>query len=124
MKFSHWITLYVLPEVYEAMVCIVAECIHVSDMNLFTFSHGRQMKLEEFEESQIQSTLAIIKYLKEPWLDKITQSVRMCLRDIGKGWFNLRQKVHDVYDEMKLKRFMYLTTLRMQVGETCWKGGK
>ena len=73
------------------------------------------MKLPEFEDLQNQATTTIIKYLKERWLEKITQSVRMCLRDLGKGWFNLEQKDHEVYNVMKLKRLMNLTTLCMQV---------
>ncbi|KZC03876.1 Dynein heavy chain 1, axonemal [Dufourea novaeangliae] len=113
-KFTHWITLYVLREVYDAMACIVAECIHVSSMNLFASTQGRIMKLWEFEDMNSLATSTVIKYLKEPWLEKIAQSVRMCLRDVGKGWFNLEQKIHGVYDVMKLKRFMDLTTLRMQ----------
>ncbi|XP_076766961.1 dynein axonemal heavy chain 1 [Xylocopa sonorina] len=113
-KHSHWISLYVHEEVYEAMVCIVAECMNVSSMNLFGTSHGKQITLAEFEDLQSQATITVIKYLKEPWLEKVTQSVRMCLRDLGKGWFNLQQKLHGVYDVMKLKRFMNLTTLRMQ----------
>ncbi|OAD57478.1 Dynein heavy chain 1, axonemal [Eufriesea mexicana] len=113
-KYSHWISLYVHEEVYDAMVCIEKECTQVSSMNLFATSYGKQLTLSEFEDLQIQTTVTVIKYLKEPWLEKITKSVRMCLRDLGKGWFNLEQKYHAVYDVMKLKRFMNLTTLRMQ----------
>ncbi|XP_060831781.1 dynein axonemal heavy chain 1-like [Bombus pascuorum] len=111
---THWITLYVHEEVYQAMACVMAECVYVSSMNLFAISYGKQIRLLEFEDLQTQAILTVIKYLKEPWLEKITQSVRMCLRDLGKGWFNLEQKNHGVYDVMKLKRFMNLTTLRMQ----------
>ncbi|XP_076380684.1 dynein axonemal heavy chain 1 [Megalopta genalis] len=113
-RFSHWYTLYVMREVYEAMSCIVIECIHVSSMNLFASSIGKTVKLWEFEDMQTLATSTVIKYLKEPWLEKITQCVRMRLREVGKGWFNLDQKVHDVYDVMKLHRFMNLATLRMQ----------
>ncbi|XP_026674744.1 dynein heavy chain 1, axonemal-like [Ceratina calcarata] len=113
-RYTNWITLYVQMEVHDAMACIVAECMQVSSMNLFATSHGKQIQLSEFEDLQTQATTAVIKYLKEPWLEKITQSVRMCLRDLGKGWFNLQQKDHGVYEVMKLKRFMSLTTLRMQ----------
>lgn len=107
--------LYVLPEVYEAMECVVVECIHVSNMNLFVQNYGKSMQLSEFESQQQQETGTVIKYLKEMWLEKITQSVRLCLRDIGQGWFDLEQKNHDVYDVMKLKRFMDLIVYRMQV---------
>ncbi|KAG7197921.1 hypothetical protein KM043_016158 [Ampulex compressa] len=113
--YLHWSILYVLPEVYEAMSCIVAECIRVSNMNLFLPNYGKSMNLSHFEAEQTQMTMTILKYLREPWLEKVTQSVRMCLRDVGKGWFNLEQKFHEVYDIMKLKRFMDLTVLRMQI---------
>ncbi|XP_043259684.1 dynein axonemal heavy chain 1-like [Colletes gigas] len=101
-------------EVYEAMASVVEECIHVSDMCLFASNFGKLMKLSEFVDVETLATVTVIKYLKEPWLEKITQSVRLCLRDVGKGWFNLKETFHDVYDAMKLKRFMNLITLRMQ----------
>ncbi|XP_024940673.1 dynein heavy chain 1, axonemal [Cephus cinctus] len=110
----HWITLYVYREVHEAMCCIVAECINVSDMTLFSLNYGKSWTLDDFEAQQTQTTVTTFKYLRERWLEKMTQSIRMCLRDIGKGWFNLEQKDHHVYDVMKLKRFMNLTMLRMQ----------
>nr|XP_012140860.1 PREDICTED: dynein heavy chain 1, axonemal [Megachile rotundata] len=113
-KFVHWFTLYVQEEVYHAMRCIVAECIQLSSMNLFAISYGKLITLSEFEELQTLATTTVVKYLKEPWLEKIAQSVRMCLRDVGKGWFDLKQRIPGVYDVMKLKRFMDLTTLRMQ----------
>ncbi|XP_072745723.1 dynein axonemal heavy chain 1 [Anoplolepis gracilipes] len=108
------IVLYVIPEVYEAMQCVVTECIHVSNMNLFIPIYGKSIYLSEFESQQRQETGIVIKYLKETWVEKITQSVRLCLRDIGKGWFDLEQRRHDVYDVMKLKRFMNLIAHRMQ----------
>jgi len=73
------------------------------------------MYLSEFESQQQKETSIVINYLKETWLERITQSVKLCLRDVGKGWFDLGQKNHDVYNVMKLKRFMDLIVYRMQV---------
>lgn len=73
------------------------------------------MYLLEFESQQQQETGTVIKYLKEMWLERIIQSVRLCLRDIGKEWFDLEQKNHDEYNMMKLKRFITLIAYRMQV---------
>nr|XP_046487754.1 dynein axonemal heavy chain 1-like [Neodiprion pinetum] len=115
-EFFHWVVLYVRPEIHEAMSCIVFESMKAGAGSLFISNYGKSMTLVEFEQLQTQTMVTVIKDLKEPWLEKITQSVRMCLRDIGKGWFNLEQKDHDVYDVMKLKRFMTLTMLRMQNG--------
>ena len=102
-------------EVYEAVSSVVTECLKVSDMSLFDSNYGKSLSLDEFKAQQMQSISNLLKYLKEPWLKKIVQSIRLCLRDVGKGWFDLEQKVHHVYDVMKLKRFMELSTLLMQV---------
>jgi len=104
-----------VPEVHEAMQCVVNECFHVSNMNLFIPTYGKSIHLSEFKSQQHQETSTVIKYMKETWVEKITQSVRLCLRDVGKGWFDLEQRRHDVYDVMKLKRFMDLIAYRMQV---------
>lgn len=114
----HWVILYVVPEVHEAMQCVATECIHVSHMCLFIPNYGKSIYLSEFESQQHQETGTVVKYLKETWVEKIVQSVRLCLRDIGKGWFDLKQRRHDIYNVMKLKRFMELIAYRMQVLHT------
>ncbi|XP_035733901.1 dynein heavy chain 1, axonemal-like [Vespa mandarinia] len=112
--YFHWFTLYVLPEVYEVVRCVVYECAYVSGMNLFVSNYGKSISLIEFENQQNQTTTMVMKYLKEPWLEKITQSVRIYLRDVGKGWFNLDQKFAEIYNVMKLKRLMDLIVCHMQ----------
>lgn len=107
--------LYDLPEIYEAMSCVAVECINISNRNLFVSNYGKSMHLSEFESQQQQETDTMIKYLKETWLERITQSIKLCLRDIGKAWFDPEQKNLDIYDVMKLKRFMDLIVHRMQV---------
>lgn len=107
------VILYVLPELYEAMGCVSFECINISNMNLFVSNYGKSMYLSEFESQQQQETGIVTKYLKETWLERITQSVRLCLRDTEEGWFDLKQKNHDMYDVMK--RFINLIVYRMQV---------
>lgn len=97
------------------MQCVVAECIHVSSMNLFASNYGKSMSLLEFESQQNLETGMVIKYLKESWLERIAQSVRMCLRDLENGWLDPELKNHEIYDVMKLKRFMDVAVLRMQV---------
>jgi len=74
------------------------------------------MYLLEFESQQQQEAGIVIKYLKEMWLERITQSVKLRLRDIsGKKWFDLEQKNHDEYNMININRFMSLITYRMQV---------
>lgn len=56
----------------------------------------------------------LINYLRKDWLDLITTNVRMCLQDIGKGWFNIREKNWAIFELSKLSRYMELVKFRMQ----------
>lgn len=114
-EFFEWNNLYVRPEVHEAMLCVVEESIRASKVLLFSSNFGKALTLKQFEIQQHQTTGAMLQYLKESWFQKIVQSIRMCLRDLGKGWFDLGQSRPDVYEFSKLKRFMELVQHRMQV---------
>lgn len=114
-KKLHWDILYVLPEVYDAVQRIVESCDAVSKMSLFTLNHGKSMNLQEFETQQLQATSSTIKYLQVQWLERIIQSIRMCMRDIGKGCFDLNQQNPYVYNAIKLRRLVGLKVLLMQV---------
>lgn len=107
--------LYVVPEVYDAMSRVVESCETIINMSLFGTNHGKSLKLNEFEEQQLQTSATVIKYLNQQWIERIVQSVRMYLRDIGKGCFDLNQKTSHIYDVIKLKRFMELKISIMQV---------
>lgn len=107
--------MYVQAEVYQAMVYIVDECLRVSDMTLFSIKHGESLSLDDFEVQQLQATYEVINYLTDRWTKNISQAVKTCLEDIGKGWFDLTQKNYYIYDIMKLKRFIDVIKQRMQV---------
>lgn len=59
--------------------------------------------------------LQLIKYLKGPWLENVTYILRMCLGDLGKGWFNINQRQYEYYEIAKLLRMMELVKHIMQV---------
>lgn len=48
------------------------------------------------------------------WVETIVYNMRMCLADIGKGWFDISVHNYEVYEVSKLKRFMELVKYRMQ----------
>lgn len=56
----------------------------------------------------------LVKYLRKEWLDAITTNVRMCLQDMGKGWFNMKEKSWPIYELSKLSRYMELIKFHMQ----------
>nr|CAD7442364.1 unnamed protein product [Timema bartmani] len=59
--------------------------------------------------------LQMMKFLRSTWLQIITQGMRMCLRDVGKGWFNINEKKWEIYKISKLQRLMELVKYHMQV---------
>lgn len=61
-----------------------------------------------------QISFQTLKFLRVTWLDKLTQIIRMHLGYLGKGWFNMNEKKHEIYDIAKLLRFMELIKHRMQ----------
>ncbi|XP_018339413.1 PREDICTED: dynein heavy chain 1, axonemal-like isoform X2 [Trachymyrmex septentrionalis] len=89
-NFFCWTVLYVLPEIYEAMSCVIVECSNILNMNLFVSNYGKSMYLLEFESQQRRET------------------------GIGEEWFDSEQKNYDENNIMKLKRLISLITYRMQ----------
>uniref|UniRef100_A0A6P7GR08 Dynein heavy chain 1, axonemal-like n=1 Tax=Diabrotica virgifera virgifera TaxID=50390 RepID=A0A6P7GR08_DIAVI len=113
--YFRWYNIYVLPETYRAMSYVNAECHKTAQMSLFTASYGsRYVSLDEFESIQNLATSVLLKQLRGPWIESIIYNIRMCLGDIGKGWFDINEKVFETYEISKLKRFMELVKFRMQ----------
>lgn len=61
------------------------------------------------------NNLQLIKHLKGVWLENLNYNLRMCLGDLGKGWFNINQRKYEYYEIAKLLRMMELVKHIMQV---------
>ncbi|XP_044735428.1 dynein axonemal heavy chain 1-like [Chrysoperla carnea] len=116
--FIHWYILYVIPESYAAIQCVVIECQKVHAMSLFITGYGKYVSLSEFHSIQSRQANNIITYLRTLWLENITHGIRMSLRDVGKGWYNLNIKSWNVYEVSKMKRLLELTKFHMQYALT------
>ncbi|CAG9819626.1 unnamed protein product [Phaedon cochleariae] len=114
-KYFRWYNIYVVPETYLAMSYVVGECLKVAQMSLFTSNYGtKYATLEEFESAQTQTTSIVMKQLRGPWLETLVFNIRMCIGDLGKGWFDINESKFDTYLISKLIRFMELVKFRMQ----------
>ncbi|RZC18431.1 DHC N2 and/or AAA 6 domain containing protein, partial [Asbolus verrucosus] len=110
-----WMNIYVLPEIYRSMYFVVGECLKIEQMSLFTNNYGiKHITLEEFDAVQSQATNNCIKHLQGYWVETVVFNIRMCLGDIGKGWFDTNVYRYEIYEVSKLKRFMELVKFRMQ----------
>ena len=76
----------------------------------------KTLRLDEFEQMQTQTCVQVQTYCRENWLNSLKQSVRFCLRDVGKGWFNMEEKNWKVYLKSKLRKLMELIRFMMEVG--------
>ncbi|KAK4887372.1 hypothetical protein RN001_003643 [Aquatica leii] len=113
-EYFKWMCIWVIPETHRGMTSVVKYCMDVSAMSLFTTSYGKFVTLEEFEDIQSRATDNHINYLKTSWLGNIAKNIKVCLGDVGKGWFNVNEKHPDIYDTAKLIRFMEVVKYRMQ----------
>ncbi|GJQ83086.1 DNAH1, partial [Trypoxylus dichotomus] len=114
IKYFQWMCIYVVPHTHRAIQFVVRECQKVAQMSLFTTSYGKNVTLGEFHEIQTQTTNNLIKHLKTVWINTIAFNIRMCLGDLGKGWFNINERKHEIYLNAKLMRFMELVKYLMQ----------
>uniref|UniRef100_A0ABD2WRH4 Dynein heavy chain 1, axonemal n=1 Tax=Trichogramma kaykai TaxID=54128 RepID=A0ABD2WRH4_9HYME len=133
----HWTTLYVYPEVYQALLLILDECRNVSAKSLFDVDEeavvvaadsaaaaaateettnvaAAALPLEAYEAKQLKRTRETIDYLTRDWIDNTVQILEDRVGACGKGWFDLNQRHHDVYEFMKLKRLMELVKQCME----------
>ncbi|KAG5178896.1 hypothetical protein JKP88DRAFT_280807 [Tribonema minus] len=93
----------------------------------------QSVRLEEFAAAQAQATqvggsvhaaaalgapltvlLAVASALREQWAPAIVALVRLHLRDVRKGWFNLEEASEEVYRHSKLRAFLRYLNLLMQ----------
>ncbi|PVD29059.1 hypothetical protein C0Q70_11656 [Pomacea canaliculata] len=108
-------SLLTLQESIQAMGKVRTECNRVShNMSLYHIPTAKPMRLEEFEQTQSQATSQTSMYLKDSWISSLRVSIRTCLRDVGKGWFNIHEKNWEVYEISKLKKFMETVKFIMQ----------
>ncbi|KAG1679690.1 hypothetical protein FOA52_006209 [Chlamydomonas sp. UWO 241] len=75
-------------EVIGALGKVKAECTKVSKMSLFATNHTKSLRLDEFEQGQVQ--------------------------DVGKGWYNLHESNMETYEFSKLRRFLALVRFHME----------
>ena len=85
----------------------------LDSLSFFTFQE-KTVKLEEYTAAMQQSAVALSIMVKETWMNAVVHSVRLNLKDIKKGWFNLEESNLEVYNFSKLKKFLYRINFMME----------
>ena len=107
-------TLLSKTEIISCTQKIREECNKLLGMSLFLTSMTKSVSEEEFSSSQATALEETVTYLKQTWTSSLKSIIRVGLKDIGKGWFNLQETVSEVYAMSKLRRFLRMVTFLMQ----------
>eukprot|EP00958_Prasinococcus_capsulatus_P020419 scaffold2645_cov378-Prasinococcus_capsulatus_cf.AAC.24 len=97
------------PDVNSARVKVRTECLKIMKQPLFNTHFTKTLRLDEFEQVQVQVSDQLSNYLKESWTVTLKNIIRNSFKDIGKGWFNIQKQNAETYEHSKLKRFIRMT---------------
>ncbi|BHF69813.1 Dynein heavy chain 1, axonemal [Sparganum proliferum] len=107
-------TLFGKTEAIVANCTAQFECLEARSRLLLHMPVVKAVRLEEFEQTQAQTTQQSSTFLKEAWIENMRRHIRIALRDSGKGWFNIYETDYYVYTNSKLKRFLNMIKYCMQ----------
>lgn len=118
-SFNSFLTKY---EVIQALVKVRAECNRVLDIGRNTggqvgflnSSITKTGRLDEFEHVQNTAITSFATMLQESWVVTVKNHINSCLKNVGKGWFNLKETSKEVYEFSKLKKFLTMVNFIMQ----------
>jgi dynein heavy chain len=102
------------PKVVQCMTRVRNECNWVLASSPLRYDINRTVPRKEWESVQSQATTSLKTELQEKWGVNIRNIIVSCLRDVGKGWFNLHETSRDIYEFSKLKRLLKLVTFCME----------
>lgn len=79
------------PEVISALGRVRTECAKALKMSFFNTHYTKSLRLEEFEQGQMQVMDHTANYLKDSWVMTLKNCIKSSFKDVGKGWFNLHE---------------------------------
>ena len=107
-------SLFIKEEVIKALQQIRVECNKVHSIPIFQFELNEAMHLDQFKHIQESATSQIMYHLKGTWINQMVTVIKEQFKDVGKGWFNMKETSKITYDFGKLKRFLTVVRLMMQ----------
>ena len=101
------------PKVVTCAYRVRKECNWVENGCLLNSTIRRGVRLSEWEQMQAQATTTFLADLKEKWVPNVRNIIKVGLRDVGKGWYNLEETNRDIYEFSKLSRLLKMVTFMM-----------
>ncbi|TPX59753.1 hypothetical protein SpCBS45565_g07659 [Spizellomyces sp. 'palustris'] len=101
-------------EVIRTLSKIRIESDKLASGSLFVANITKTVRLDEFEQTQNQSLQNMKALLKDSWINTLKTALKNGFKDVGKGWYNMRETNLEVYRISKLKKFMTTVKFIMQ----------
>lgn len=101
-------------EVVCTMSKIRVECDKLANTGLFNLNYIKTVKLDEFEQTQVQSLQNVKGGLKDGWINVLKTAIKNGFKEVGKGWYNMLESNFEVYKISKLRKFMTSVKFIMQ----------
>lgn len=101
-------------EAIKAGEKINLECLEAQEKEIFNTNLTKTLKLEEFNQIEVSSISQCAYYLRETWVSKIKDIIKDKFKDSA-DWFNLNETLLEAYNKGKLKKFLTLVKIKMQV---------
>lgn len=78
------------------MVMIRQECEYViKNKPLYKLDFNKVWKIDEFRILQLNHIANIKQYFNQTWVQNIENIIREQIISIGKGWFNMNEKIKE-----------------------------
>eukprot|EP01018_Ginkgo_biloba_P007250 Gb_31260 [translate_table: standard] len=113
-EFHFWSCL-TRPEVISSTARLKAECNKVLKLTLLNTHYSKSFRLEDFEQLQSQTIEQASMQLKDRcWTTTLRNIIRSSFKDVGKGWFNLKENSFEAFEASKMKRFLRMVRYMME----------
>ena len=107
-------TLFFKKEIVDFLQKIKEECNEIWNSNtIFNFDIKKHLRLQEFKSKQKANINIIGKKLDE-WVKIIKGTLEKFLTGVGKGSFNINVSSKEIYEYLKLKKYMTMIKCLMQ----------
>ena len=107
-------TLFCKKEIEDCLQKIKEECNKIRNSNtIFNFDIKKPLRLKEFKSKQKTNINIVGKKLDE-WVKIINDTLEKSLKGVGKGSFNLNVASKEIYEYLKLKKYIAVVKCLMQ----------
>ena len=108
-------TLLCRKEIIFCLKCIKEECHKIRDsLEIFNLNINSPVRLQKFKQLQTAALGKIETHMCKNWIKTLKELLEKHLKGVGKGSFNLKVSSKEIYEYLKLKKYMTVVKLLMQ----------